>query len=88
MKARNGGMGMSDAEVNGFVQPLINMTRPELNLLHRFVDRFIPGYVFFEDGVRQGTKNADGTYKQPSWSGNGLVITIGEDRNVVGVTNF
>jgi D-glycerate 3-kinase len=52
------------------------------------VDRYIPGYVFFGEGVRQGRKNADGTYELPSWTGNGLAITIGEERGVVGMTNF
>jgi len=33
-------------------------------------------------------KNADGTCRLPSWIGNGLAITVGEERDVVDVTNF
>ncbi|KAI0776290.1 P-loop containing nucleoside triphosphate hydrolase protein [Trametes elegans] len=70
MKARNGGKGMSDEQVE------------------RFVDRYIPGYVFFGDGVTQGYQNAPGTRILPPWVGHGLRIQIGEGREVVHVDSF
>ncbi|EGO26260.1 hypothetical protein SERLADRAFT_463124 [Serpula lacrymans var. lacrymans S7.9] len=86
MKSRNGGKGMSDEQVK------------------RFVDRYIPGYVFFGDGVTKGleadVKAEEGkcdneasvqgalTARRPSWIGRGLVITIGEEREVLGVDSF
>ncbi|OBZ69935.1 putative ATP-dependent kinase TDA10 [Grifola frondosa] len=59
MKARNGGKGMTDTQVEAFV------------------DRYIPGYVFFGDGVTQGTVNDEGEVELPPWVGRGLRIQIG-----------
>ncbi|KAI0368973.1 P-loop containing nucleoside triphosphate hydrolase protein [Pilatotrama ljubarskyi] len=70
MKARNGGKGMSDEQVE------------------RFVDRYIPGYVFFGDGVVEGYEEAPGKKVTPPWSGHGLRIQIGETREVVEVSKF
>ncbi|TCD60787.1 hypothetical protein EIP91_009516 [Steccherinum ochraceum] len=65
MKATNGGKGMTDAQVEAFI------------------DRYIPGYVFFGDGVTKGLLQEDGTRQQPPWAGNGLQIQIDEEREVV-----
>ncbi|OCH86087.1 P-loop containing nucleoside triphosphate hydrolase protein [Obba rivulosa] len=70
MKASNGGRGMTDAQVEAFV------------------DRYIPGYVFFGDGVSDGYVDANGERKLPPWCGHGLRIQIGENREVVNVEKF
>lgn len=48
-----------------------------------FVDRYIPGYVFFGDGVNNGTEG-----KPPRWIGSGLVVTIGQDRELIETSKF
>jgi len=48
-----------------------------------FIDRYIPGYVFFGDGVTRGMLLEDGSRKMPPWAGNGLQVQIDEKRNVV-----
>ncbi|KAH7906999.1 P-loop containing nucleoside triphosphate hydrolase protein [Hygrophoropsis aurantiaca] len=58
-----------------------------------FVDRYIPGYVFFGDGVRDGSlaigPNGEiQTVEQPPWLHRGLGITIGEDRELLDVGGF
>ncbi|TBU31140.1 P-loop containing nucleoside triphosphate hydrolase protein [Dichomitus squalens] len=70
MKARNGGKGMTDEQVEAFV------------------DRYIPGYVFFGDGVTEGFEESPGHRKLPPWIGRGLRIQIGESREVLRVDNF
>lgn len=87
MKARNGGKGMSDQQVEKCVCLLHHGSVPDLFDL-RFVDRYIPGYVFFGDGVTQGGLDEHGTHQTPPWIGNGLCIQIGESREVVDVSTF
>ncbi|THH01326.1 hypothetical protein EW026_g1360 [Hermanssonia centrifuga] len=70
MKSLNGGKGMTDQQVEAFV------------------DRYIPGYVFFGDGISEGGINENGQHQRPPWIGNGLSIQIGEDRKVLNVGNF
>lgn len=72
MKAKNGGKGMTDDQVK------------------TFVDRYIPGYVFFGDGVTKGFSGGEGveTERLPSWIGKGLSVTIGDDRELLHVSNF
>ncbi|EIN06685.1 P-loop containing nucleoside triphosphate hydrolase protein [Punctularia strigosozonata HHB-11173 SS5] len=70
MKSRNGGKGMSDEQIEAFV------------------DRYIPGYVFFSDGVTNGMLLPDGSRQPPPWKGRGLRITIGETRELVNVEKF
>ncbi|EJD49727.1 P-loop containing nucleoside triphosphate hydrolase protein [Auricularia subglabra TFB-10046 SS5] len=65
MKARNGGLGMSDEQVTAFV------------------DRYIPGYVHFGDGVHKG---GDGMV--PPWLGRGLQLVVDENRNVIRSVEF
>ena len=52
------------------------------------MDRYIPGYVFFGDGVTDGYKEPDGQRKLPPWIGRGLRIQIGESREVLNVDKF
>ncbi|CAL1711373.1 unnamed protein product [Somion occarium] len=70
MKAANGGRGMTDAQVEAFI------------------DRYIPGYVFFGDGVTKGELQSDGSRHPPPWIGNGLCIQIDENRDIVDVSRF
>ncbi|KAK7691750.1 hypothetical protein QCA50_005151 [Cerrena zonata] len=70
MKAKNGGRGMTDEQVEAFI------------------DRYIPGYVFFGDGVTQGELGEDGSRRPPPWIGKGLCIQIDENRDVVDVSKF
>ncbi|CCL99232.1 uncharacterized protein FIBRA_01247 [Fibroporia radiculosa] len=70
MKALNGGRGMTDSQVEAFV------------------DRYIPGYVFFGDGVAQGELNVLGEKQQPPWLQHGLRIEINEMREVVSSSTF
>ena len=54
----------------------------------RFVDRYIPGYVFFGDGPTGGF--TDNSVKQTwcRWLGNSLRIVISETREVIEVQAF
>ncbi|KAG1794389.1 P-loop containing nucleoside triphosphate hydrolase protein [Suillus plorans] len=73
MKTKNGGKGMTDDQVK------------------TFVDRYIPGYVFFGDGVTKGFSGGEGAETErllPSWIGKGLSVTIGNDRELLHVSNF
>ncbi|KAL0955758.1 hypothetical protein HGRIS_001973 [Hohenbuehelia grisea] len=58
-----------------------------------FVDRYIPGYVFFGDGITEGLEDGvqDGLTKirsRPPWIGKGLRLFLGESRDVVRVEKF
>ncbi|KZT05353.1 P-loop containing nucleoside triphosphate hydrolase protein [Laetiporus sulphureus 93-53] len=53
-----------------------------------FVDRYIPGYVFFGDGVTKGGLDAHLEWRQPRWLQHGLVIEIDENRHVVHTSSF
>ncbi|KIJ65926.1 hypothetical protein HYDPIDRAFT_87458 [Hydnomerulius pinastri MD-312] len=53
-----------------------------------FVDRYIPGYVFFGDGVTRGSVDEAGRGKAPTWSGRGLVVTIGSERELLEISKF
>ncbi|KAJ3480809.1 hypothetical protein NLI96_g8098 [Meripilus lineatus] len=78
MKATNGGRGMTDEQVESFI------------------DRYIPGYVFFGDGVlktdpigsRSGDEEGGSGIRQPPWIGKSLCIQIDEQRRVVHVLDF
>jgi len=70
MKYLNGGKGMTDAQVEAFV------------------DRYIPGYVFFGDGVTKGGLDAAGQERRPPWLKHGIKIEINELREVVNTTAF
>lgn len=69
MKARNGGRGMTDEQVE------------------QFVDRYIPGYVFFGDGVKEGMMDSGGR-QPPPWAGRSLQIQIDENRDIIHQSQF
>ena len=54
----------------------------------RFVDRYIPGYVFFGDGVREGTVDERGVQRLPPWCGQGLVLELDLERQLVSTSRF
>ncbi|EIW80395.1 P-loop containing nucleoside triphosphate hydrolase protein [Coniophora puteana RWD-64-598 SS2] len=55
--------------------------------IKNFVDRYIPGYVFFGDGVTEGWE-VDGVYQEPPWKGRGLAISLGENREMLRTDYF
>jgi D-glycerate 3-kinase len=56
------------------------------------VDRYIPGYIFFSDGITCGpsvtTTITTHTKNTPRWIGKSFRITIGEGREFVGEEVF
>lgn len=52
----------------------------------RFVDRYIPGYVFFGDGPTIGF--GGDAQARPAWIGRSLCLHIDESRSVVDVERF
>jgi D-glycerate 3-kinase len=58
--------------------------------MRSFVDRYIPGYVFFGDGVTKGSSGGEGVETEllPTWIGRGLSITIGGDRELLQISKF
>ncbi len=87
MKSLNGGKGMTDQQVEAYVSRC-TFDVALCSSSTRFVDRYIPGYVFFGDGISEGGINENGQHQRPPWIGNGLSIQIGEDRKVLNVGNF
>lgn len=71
-----------------FDLPYILTTKPHTVL--SFVNRYIPGYVFFGDGVTEGLMSSDeeSNTRKPPWIGKGLQLIIGERREVLGVSEF
>ncbi|KAH9919382.1 P-loop containing nucleoside triphosphate hydrolase protein [Fomitopsis serialis] len=53
-----------------------------------FVDRYIPGYVFFGDGITEGGVDALGVQRRPPWLGRGLAVEINADREIVRSSTF
>ncbi|KAH8115343.1 P-loop containing nucleoside triphosphate hydrolase protein [Phellopilus nigrolimitatus] len=53
-----------------------------------FVDRYIPGYVFFAEGIERGYVDASGERRLPRWLGSGLKAAIDEERELVSVDSF
>lgn len=84
MKEKNGGSGMSDAALKTFViRAHYTTIWPKSGFLcNRFVDRYIPGYIFFGD-LRSSSFN-----RPPKWTGNGLALYLDESREVVSVETF
>ena len=72
--------------------PKTSHVRNIANLLHRlcvsFVDRYIPGYIFFGDTVENGYIDGHGQTVPPPWKGKALRILIGTEREVVGSVAF
>ena len=56
--------------------------------LDRFVDRYIPGYVFFGDGVQEGSVDERGEGTVPPWHGQGLVLELDVERQLVRTSRF
>lgn len=59
-----------------------------MGIYYRFIDRYIPGYVFFGDGITYGELGEDGIRHPPPWIGKGLCIQIDENRDVINVSKF
>ena len=53
----------------------------------RFVDRYIPGYAFFADGVIRGMVLDEGR-ELPPWCGQGLVVELDLERMLLGTRQF
>ncbi|KAI5115758.1 hypothetical protein M0805_005748 [Coniferiporia weirii] len=53
-----------------------------------FVDRYIPGYAFFLDGIEHGYVDKSGSRQLPTWLGNGLKVSIDENRGLLSVDTF
>ena len=79
MKANNGGRGMSEAAVKLFVRFHSGCI---FAYFSRFVDRYIPGYVFF------GELPPVATDRPPKWVGRGLVLCLDEAREVTNIGNL
>lgn len=52
------------------------------------MDRYIPGYVYFGGGVKQGYDENTDNNKRPPWNGMGLEILLEEGRGVVDCCTF
>ena len=51
---------------------------------NRFVDRYIPGYIFFSDGITRGPSTSeDAERRPPKWIGKSLKIMIDGDRDYI-----
>jgi hypothetical protein len=108
---KNGGRGMSDEEVKSYVHTfssfaagsaLLVLTRRlaqiHVHLLYRFIDRYIPGYIFFASGIEgsyqyRSQDGEDNSTKSdsnwvPPWSGNGLRLILDWDRELQSVEVF
>lgn len=68
--------------------PETSRTSPPADPLRvSFVDRYIPGYIFFGDTVENGYID-EREQIIPPWKGNALRILIGAKREVVGSVMF
>ncbi|TDL23020.1 P-loop containing nucleoside triphosphate hydrolase protein [Rickenella mellea] len=54
----------------------------------KFIDRYIPGYVFFSDGIESGHIDGGCVRNLPRWRKKGLRIVIGENRELRSVEAF
>jgi len=67
--------------------PLVGLYRVARSaFVRRFVDRYIPGYIFFGDGVRDGVEGGERIV--PPWLGQGLVLELDEERQLVNTHQF
>lgn len=93
MKKNNGGRGMTDEAVKLLVllvkSPWFGAHRSPLP---RFVDRYIPGYVFFGDGVTRGyadpAQGSDTIHTRPRWADKSLRLYLDENREVTNLERF
>lgn len=81
---------MTDDEVAKYVVVHFVVDDYELiELALRFIDRYIPGYIFFSAGVQAGynpTPSATGESEpstNPPWKGNGLRLVLDVNRELV-----
>lgn len=92
MKARNGGKGLTDVQVKSCANSLPYYTFALRCSPSRFIDRYIPGYVFFSEGIQNGyvdiRSSLDQEDKQPKWKGNGLKLILDEERALVVTSAF
>jgi D-glycerate 3-kinase len=94
MKAQNGGRGMKDDEVKGYRHVLVILSRTsDRQWSCRFIDRYIPGYIFFSEGVLWDYNPSEGrerddTSAVPPWIGHGLRIILSLEREVEEVQHF
>lgn len=80
MKAKNGGVGMSDEEVKAFIgrYAVRNYMETLIRLMHRY-SRYMPGYELFLDGL---------SGPSAPWHGNGLRLVLNDKRDVVAEEAF
>jgi D-glycerate 3-kinase len=55
--------------------------------ISRFIDRYLPGYIFFGGGPISGSGDQRHD-KMPPWLGNGLKIIVDQNREPVGEEAF
>jgi hypothetical protein len=46
----------------------------------RFVDRYIPGYIFFGEGPTRGSGDLDNYNEKLPWKGKGVRVFLDEER--------
>jgi D-glycerate 3-kinase len=74
-------------------------TNPVLTTFRSFVDRYMPGYIFFGDGIRRGYTPSPGTASVeleeaesnralPPWTGSSICLFIDSQRSLVDVQEF
>ncbi len=83
MKAKNGGQGMSDDAVKSFVIFCPYRCYEFNGASNSFVDRYIPGYVFFGDIPGEHAQKV-----RPKWTGKGLILYLDVNRDVTSATSF
>lgn len=80
MKAKNGGVGMTDDQVIAFIARcvLLSLLLQPLPADER-ARRYMPGYELFLEGVQS---------PEASWKGKGLKLVVGRGREIVGTEEF
>lgn len=77
MKAKNGGIGMTDQQVVAFIARCVYRSSFEDAADDRC--RYMPGYELFLEGVQS---------PQASWKGKGLKLIVGRGREIVATEGF
>ena len=76
-----------DVRVFPFAKVHSRTERPPL-WSNRFVDRYIPGYLFFGDGVTEGVVDEQGKRTLPPWQGQGLALELDQERRLMSTRRF